>query len=293
MRHCNRDRSSALCATICIVLGWAAGCGPRSSDTPSPDGDVLTFDAAMLEPPPDAGASDGGEDAGVPSCTASMSADGVLTNHPELTFRNLGGPLVIRTAYLTVVDRTSFHTFLMWAELENTGTEIECTPLPDLYVSFLHLYPTVAGPPGIQSGTVSSVCIWPGQRGVMFAIENDVGSSFLEGLTMIEYAGDSWAAFDTPDTSGNPLIETAELRMGEFGMVVAGRARTFVPIENVRLEFFGRNPCGLIFTSMDAYPEDFETSRVGTFDFETFSDPLEPTEIPVELFGFATYIQPE
>lgn len=281
-----------------LGLALIAGCSSRTSETPRPDADVLHFDAAMLARP-DGGSLDdadipgdaGQPDAGPPSCTASMSADGVLTNHPEATFRNLGGPLVLRTAYIDVIERPTLTSFIMFGEVENTGTTIQCTPLPDLYVSYLRLYPTVEGPPAIQSGTVSSTCIPPGGRGVLFAIENDVSPSILEPLTLVEYAMDSRAPFGAVDTTANPLIETSEVRMTSTGLVIGGTARTFVPIENVSIEFFGRNACGLVYSSWTAYPEDFETTRVGTFEFETFPETFDQLEIPVSWVGFASYIR--
>src|SRR5689334_7568149 len=133
MRRLTRlPKSSARRALSRGLLLLVAGCAPRTSETPGPDGDVLTFDAAMLSPREDAGAAiddDAGSDAGAPTtCTASMSAGGVLTNHPEIAFTNLGGPLVISTAYLAVIERETTNTFFGYCEVENTGTTIQCTP---------------------------------------------------------------------------------------------------------------------------------------------------------------------
>ncbi len=284
--------------SLVVALALASGCSSRRVTTDAPDAGLLEFDAAMIVGP-DAGAADAhtpspdsGHDAGRPACTASMSADGVLTNHPEATFTNLGGPLVLRTAHVTVVDGSSTNALVVFGEIENTGTSIQCTPLPNLYVGDLHLDAVASGPAAIVAGTVSEACIPPGERGVVFGIVDDVSPSIVSPLTSVQYAMNGQGTYPPFDTSGVPVIESSELQSTSTGWVVAGTARVAVPIRNVRLEFYGRNECGLVYGNWTAFPGDSVTEAAGTFDFQTYPDEIDPmADAPHDWLAYASYIQ--
>jgi len=220
---------------------------------------------------------------GAAACTApsvagnaSMNADGVLTNYPQLRFTNLGGDIQITSAYFKLEVLTSFNSVQVWGDVRNSGTRQLCIPLVDTFnIGSQSLIVVVEGKAYLDSfSSVSDVCIEPGATAVYSGIQNQVSATVLSGASGVSYkmSGLTLTPAPTPHPL-DPLVISEAPKQVSLGWALAGRMQAGSDgIYNLAVDVFIRDANGLLYDDTSAFPYDLaDIPALTTFDFESGS----------------------
>ncbi len=210
---------------------------------------------------------------------ASLSADGVLSNRPELQFVSTGD-LVITSAYLTVRIGSSFNSFLAWGDVENQGTEMQCIALADMSIGGVDLLTVVDAPAYQSTSSLTSGCFPPGGTGAFMSIENDVPSSLLSNATTVVYDISGLVPFSPRVPHPAEPAITADITPVANGWGVSGSMTTAsTPIYNFGIDVYARDASGLLFADLSAFPGDLNTLPLGA------TMPFETSAVSIDLVG--------
>jgi hypothetical protein len=225
--------------------------------------------------------SSGGTGGGSGACsapsvagTASVSADGVLTNDPQLHFTKLGGDIVITSAYFQLQALPSFNSVQVWGDLRNNGPRQLCIPLADTFtIGSQDVLVVVEGKPYMDSfSQVSDVCIEPGASAVFNGIQNQVSASLLSGSSTVSYqiTGLTLSPAATPHPL-DPEVLSAAPKQVSLGWDLAGQMRTRSDIiYNLGVDVFIRDANGLLYDDTSAFPGNLgDLPALTTIDFES------------------------
>jgi hypothetical protein len=232
---------------------------------------------------PDAGGggakpSDGGSSCGAPSVagTAGHSAEGILTNFPGFHFTKTGGDFTITSIYFKLQQLSTFNSIQVWGDLKNTGTTQLCIPLADTFnIGSQDVIVVVDGDAFKGSSSVSDTCLEPGGKAFFKGIQNDVSASLLAANPTITYAisGFRSTMLEIRHPS-DPVLLSAAPTQTSLGWALAGKMRAPATIWNLEVGVYVRDPNGLLYNDIDAFPSDLGTiPGLTEFDFATNSSP--------------------
>jgi hypothetical protein len=228
-----------------------------------PDGGLIEFDAAVLEPP-------------LPP--AVVNEDGVLTPFPHLRFFVDPG-YRLQTANFVITDDGDARGPLLqfYAELENQTGSIRCRFLPDIWLDSKEIIAVVTAHPYYEqyfNGDLSSVtnsCIPHGSIGVFYGV--------ARGVTYDDIA-QAYALFVDPKPflssltyvlpTDGPLLEDMQVALDEEGWGLRGTVRVRASIWNYALRVYPRDHRGVLTDELYAFPGSLDTLHAwSTHSFQT------------------------
>lgn len=245
------------------ILVLAACDGGRVRD---PITGVLTFDAATLpnaDGGPDGARSPSADAGGLPDAgPVGVSADGVLTNRPDILFVNTGAlDMVLVTAAFRMMERSDGWALFWAGDYENRGTRTYCLPDIDARMNGVDVLTVADGPmyliPDSTGGGSRYQCLGPGERSVFWGVQTDLWSTFLDGVTVVYYRPSALVRNEAyADPARPPLLASMIVRTeaGEWQAQTRFRT-TSVPIYNFSVSVMPRIG-GLLWHEMAGYHLD-------------------------------------
>jgi hypothetical protein len=219
-----------------------------------PEGGLIEFDAAVLEPP-------------LPP--AVVNPNGVLTPFPHLKFLVEPGYRLQSANFVVTEDGDERGPLLeFYAELENQTGSLRCRFLPYIWLDSTEIIALVTAHPYYEeywNGTLSNVtnsCIPHGGVGVIYGV--------ARGVTYDDIAQAEWLFVDPKPfvslatyvvPTNGPLLEDVEVAWDEEGWALRGTVRVRASIYNYGLRVYPRDDRGVLTDELYAFP-----GRLGTLD---------------------------
>lgn len=235
--------------------------------------------------------ADGGSpvvDGGSPprtSCStdsASSGAGGELTAFPHINtvLTPARYQLLSINFVVTESDDPRGDLFEMYAEIENQGTESECSFLPDSFLDFNEIVSILTAPPHFTDivTTVTSNCLAPGEVGVIRGVARGITIDDLAVATSLTIDLNPGTFARGVPATGVPSLTTGVQTTAE-GWVVAGQVTPSASVSNYALRVFPRDARGLLINELLAFPGELALLPGGLAqDLETEASPCEFTE---------------
>ncbi len=192
---------------------------------------------------------------------ATVNADGVLTNRPDISFFRTGSAiLTITTANFVLLedgdDRGPLLQFM--GEFRNDDFEGHCFFLPDVSLDYQEIITQAHGGPAYEGENFSTVmsCVGPGLSGVYYGVARGISQDDIDsGFTLSYDFGPSpvW----TPDTAfDEPTLSRADVIQTDSGWIVDGDLRANGNFYNSSISIYPRDSRGLITDELKAFPRD-------------------------------------